>query len=100
MTPKAHLIRQHWWWLSFCDASLPKGEQFLGVCIIGPALDIEEAVILADANFCDPGGEVVGVAIPREVEPLIPVSYRKRLLTRAEAEQFDEQMAENHPWPK
>lgn len=70
-----------WWWLSFCDAHLPKGTQFLGVAIVF-AHDMVGAVKVAHALGINPGGQVLGapfVGIP-------PEKYRERSLTREEAE--------------
>lgn len=52
------------WWLSFCDADRPKGEQFLGVAIVGPAGNIAEAAMQAHAHGCNPGGQVMGIELP------------------------------------
>jgi hypothetical protein len=69
-------------WLSFCDPDLPKGEQFLGACLIEvTAADAHEATIrpfpfapagsdwlaaaLRKANSlgCNPGGEVEALEV-------------------------------------
>ena len=51
------------WWLSFADPTLPKGQQFLGACIVR-GTDVAEAAMDAHLRGCNPGGEVRGVAIP------------------------------------
>jgi hypothetical protein len=75
-------------WLSFCDASLPKGSQFLGACIV-PGDDVVEAVQAAWRLGCNPGGEALGHVIPSDVEPRIADKWKRRLLTRAECEAMD-----------
>ena len=47
------------YYLSFCDPDKPRGEQFLGACIV-PASDIVTAVRVAHLLGCNPGGEVLG----------------------------------------
>ena len=95
ITGRVHRVRHvsmpeaTWFWLSFCDASKPKGSQFLGACIVGPAHTFLAAVALARAQGCNPGGEVAGAVIPPEIEPKIPATHRNRLLTRSEAEGMD-----------
>jgi hypothetical protein len=81
-----------WWWLSFCDASRPVGEQFLGVSIVGPAQSMGHASMLAWARGCNPGGEIVGGPVrPGGIEQL-PEADRNRLLTRDEARAADRKM--------
>ncbi len=78
-----------WWWLSFCDGQRPRGSQLLGVCVVqGDGLmgAIQEAHRLG----CNPGGEVLGTPI-RKGEWLPKKKWRGRLLTRAQAEEADEQ---------
>jgi hypothetical protein len=77
-----------WWWLSFADGERPKGEQFLGVVIVGEADSIVGASILAHALGINPGGEVLGAPIPPEYLATIAESDRGRLLTKTEAEAF------------
>ena len=72
-----------WWWLSFTDASRPKGSQFLGVAIV-EARGIAGAVTAAHRLGINPGGAVLAIAIPPEHVPAL--SYRNRLLSRDEAE--------------
>lgn len=70
-----------WWWLSFCDTTRPKGEQFLGVAIV-QAGGIVSAVGEAHRLGCNPGGEVQGWPMP-----LVPAEeWRERLLSREEVE--------------
>ena len=45
------------WWMSYCDGSLPKGSQFLGVTII-KAKGMAHAVQRAWDMGINPGGEI------------------------------------------
>lgn len=75
-----------WWWLSFADATLPKGTQFLGACIVR-ARGMVSAVSRAHVLGINPGGEVVGYELPAAADEIgIPDDYCNRLLTREEAE--------------
>jgi hypothetical protein len=75
-----------WWWLSFCDISKPRGFQFLGVAIVGPAHDLSCAVSLAWARGCNPGGQVLARKISIEH---VPVADRFRLLTSDDCDRID-----------
>lgn len=81
-----------YWWLSFADSSLPKGSQFLGACIVGPADDLARAAKLAWWVGINPGGEVMGKPIADETFVGIPVDWTARLLTRDECDELDEIM--------
>jgi hypothetical protein len=88
-------LRERWeseavlyWWLSFADADLPKGSQFLGATVI-EAPDMISAVTRAHALGCNPGGEVVGHAIAPEYSYRIEPWMVGRLMSRAECEAFD-----------
>lgn len=72
-----------WFWLSFADARLPKGSQFLGVVVIA-ADTFLEAVVLTHALGLNPGGEVEGFPITRGLVP--HPRWLDRLLNREEAE--------------
>lgn len=75
-----------WWYLSFADAALPRGSQFLGaVCV--QAMGFASAVEAARARGLNPGGEVRGLNFPDAMEP--PEAFRHRLLTRKDAEALD-----------
>lgn len=85
------------WWLSFADAELPKGSQFLGACIV-PAGSIIEAVQIAHAMGVNPGGDVVGHPIPESDAWLLAAqptlrTYVGRILTRDECETLDRELA-------
>lgn len=71
-----------WWWLSFVDAKLPKGSQFLGVAIVEGA-DIVSAATTAHQIGCNPGGQVMGISIIKDRLP--DDAWRNRLLAKAEA---------------
>lgn len=79
-------------WLSFCDPHRPKGSRFLGVAIV-PGAEVITAARVAWALGCNPGGEVEGRAIPPDKDRLIAEHWRGRLLTRAECEAFEEELA-------
>ena len=80
-------------WLSFCsDSDLPEGSQFLGACIV-PGDDVLSAVQAAHMLGCNPGGEVVGHPVPPGMDQYVEDRWRNRLMTRAECEQFDREMA-------
>jgi hypothetical protein len=53
------------WWMSFCDARRPQGEQFLGVCIVR-AHNEAEATRVAWQLGINPGGEIMFMAIDEE----------------------------------
>ncbi len=59
----------NWWWLSFCDPDKPEGSQFLGACIVDGE-DFSDALSVAWAAKCNPGGEIafvqIGETIPEE----------------------------------
>lgn len=54
-------------WLSFCDRSLPAGEQFIGVCLVR-ANSLGHALEEAWLRKCNPGGEVLASRITKEGE--------------------------------
>lgn len=78
-----------WYWLSFADSSLPKGEQFLGASIVGPVHDKRLALPLAHLLGCAAGGEVAMHEIPAWRLAFVPDEYKRRLLTRTEAAGLD-----------
>jgi hypothetical protein len=85
-----------WWWLSFADAGLPKGSQFLGCCIV-EGYGIITAVQRAHELGIDPGGGVMGIDIPNDLLHQFPESYRDRLLTRQETEELGPMVNERGP---
>lgn len=76
------------WWLSFADGDLPKGQQFLGACIVR-APNFGAAVGMAHLIGCNPGGEAQGAQIPDDVSPLVEEQWRHRLLDQTECETLD-----------
>lgn len=97
-------------WLSFCDKERPKGEQFLGACIVDVTdQDAAEAAIDVALGFpnarpgaewvaaalkkawrlgCNPGGEVAHHEIPAD-NPNVTQFQRGVLLDRATIEEID-----------
>ena len=45
-----------YYWLSFCDAKQPEGEQFLGGCLID-AEGVDDAIKKAWRRGCNPSGD-------------------------------------------
>jgi hypothetical protein len=74
--------------LSFCDARKPTGKQFLGACIV-PATDLIDAIKTSHLNGCNPGGEVLGHAIPTISAPRVKAHQIGVLMNREQAESFD-----------
>lgn len=77
-----------WWWLSFCDASLPPGSQFLGGCYV-QAAEIGQALAISHALGINPGGEVAfaGPLEDKKLRKMVTASDRHRLLSKAEIEE-------------
>ena len=78
-------------WLSFCDPARPKGQQFLGACIV-EGDDIIQAVQMAHVKGCNPGGEVKGVQVVPATLRLIRDEWRNRLISRDECRAFDQEV--------
>ena len=78
-----------WYWLSFSDTDRPKGQQFLGACVVR-ARGIATAVREAHVQGCNPGGQVKVVG-PAEFE--VKPGWANRLLSRAECDEFTRQHA-------
>ena len=71
-----------WWWISFADGDLPKGQQFLGVAIV-QGFGFGSATMAAHRLGINPGGEAQGLPFPEWTgEP--PAEYQNRLLQRDE----------------
>lgn len=75
------------YWLSFADAALPTGQQFLGVCIVR-AGEFIEAVHVSHALGINPGGECQGHSLVYQdgVVNKIPAEAVERLLSREECD--------------
>ena len=102
-------------WLSFCDVTRPKGQQFLGACLI--EVTAEEALAAAldlllrfpmaqpDAEWigaastkawrlgCNPGGEMASAEIP-PANPMLAHYERGVLMDRATIERIDAEIAQ------
>jgi hypothetical protein len=78
-------------WLSFCDPEKPKGEQFLGACVV-MGHNVGVASMIAHVLGCNPGGEVAGCPIPDEHIPLIRPKWLARVLTKQECKEFDDEL--------
>ena len=76
-----------WQYLSFCDGSAPKGQQWLGCCIV-EGDDVVEAAARAHDLGCNPGGQVACWAF-RYVPPM---QYRNRLLNKVELSRMMEEV--------
>ena len=79
-------------YLSFADASLPKGSQFLGAAIVN-ALSFIEAVTVTHYLGINPGGEVQGYRVvnPHTGEYLaVPAQFIGKLLQRNEIDALSE----------
>lgn len=82
-------MAQHY--LSFADPDLPEGTQFLGAAIVesDAALGFVGAVTVAHMLGINPGGEVMGIALP---DDWVPAKWTGRLLSRADLDQMDVEM--------
>lgn len=75
-----------WFYMSFADASLPEGEQFLGGCYV-EADSFPEALTWTHTEGINPGGEIqVYELTAKDVDANVPAADRFRLLTRQELE--------------
>lgn len=78
-----------YYWLSFVDDALPKGQRFLGGCLV-QAGSATAALIKAHAMKINPGGEVAIVEITDRYEPNVARFQLNHLYSRAEIEAMDE----------
>jgi hypothetical protein len=71
-----------WFYLSFADANLPEGTQFLGGCYV-QAPDIQSAIIRSHRMKINPGGavQIAGPLSDREMDTHTSEADRHRLLT-------------------
>lgn len=81
------------YWLSFCDAEKPEGEQFLGAAIVR-AVCLSHAVAASHLSDCNPGGEVQGIAMPASLAARVTDEWLGRLLSREDIARFDAAMGE------
>ncbi|MDD2775483.1 MAG: hypothetical protein PHU06_05980 [Gallionella sp.] len=75
------------YWLSFADASRPKGGQFLGV-LIGEADDVTEVIKKAWRLGMNPGGEIQFHILAQDLK--VPEPLLWRLMTKQEAKHADQ----------
>jgi hypothetical protein len=79
------------YWLSFCDPGRPKGEQFLGACLV-EGQSFLDAVRAAHRQRLNPGGEVKGLEVTPASAARVAPAWRGRLLTRQECEALDREL--------
>lgn len=83
------------WWLSFCDPNKPKGQTFLGECMVeveSPSrgeTGIAFAVEVASIAGCNPGGDILGWAISLESAAWVSDQWKNRLLSKGEIATFN-----------
>jgi len=70
-------------YMSFTDPDLPKGQQWLGGCIV-PADSGAEALTMSHLLGCNPGGQIAFCEVPEHVT--LKPDYVGRLLNRQEIE--------------
>lgn len=78
-------------WLSFADPKRPRGEQWLGAAIVR-ARNSWEAIAEAHLLGCNPGGEVLFVALPPQQAARVPERWIGKLLTKEDVACVDEEM--------
>lgn len=98
-------------WLSFCDGDRPKGQQFLGACVVDVTDEEAERMKLevlirfphalegahwigaatrkAHTLGCNPGGEVASLDVTDRSPELLARYRRGHLMTRDEIEAID-----------
>jgi hypothetical protein len=77
-------------WMSFCDPSKPEGQQFTGVALV-EADSLPEAITMAWATGCNPGGEIQSAEVPLDLLPndkrvLLAKAPKHTLMDRAALE--------------
>jgi hypothetical protein len=78
-----------YYWLSFVDDDLPKGQRFLGGCLV-QAGSTTAALIKAHAMEINPGGEVAIVEITPKYVANTAKFQTNHLYSKAELEAMDE----------
>lgn len=78
-------------WMSFGDASLPKGSQFLGGLLI-EADDFHAALLKSHRLLLNPGGEIKAFEIEVPIPESIEEEYADRLLTREQCADMEKDM--------
>lgn len=74
------------WYMSFCDAELPQGQQFLGGCFVA-AKTLSGALTVSHTLKCNPGGEVKFHELPPGMK--LPSKWLARLLSKDELDRMD-----------
>lgn len=69
------------WYLSFADREPPLGRGWLGACYVWANEYIDDAIIEACRQDCNPGGEVIGFALTSQQAGLVKRDHMNRLLT-------------------
>ncbi len=83
MPPIPDFPPKPWWWLSFADPDKPEGQRFAGVCIVQGS-NMEDAVSEAWRRKCNPGGEIMALALGYLTEEKVPLECRNRLMSGEE----------------
>lgn len=89
------------WWLPFVDPALPVGSRFLGACIVEIEGVVGETRIqqmqrahqAAWTHGCNPGGAIRAHEIREDAGKRVPRKWVHRLLTRAECEALERELA-------
>lgn len=92
-TPKAYVEKAmindtgSWFYLSFADAGLPEGSQWLGCCYVRGSEGLY-AICRAHYLGINPGGEVkfIGPIDQATMDELVPAGDWERLLSREDIE--------------
>ena len=77
------------WYMSFADADLPEGSQWLGACLV-KARGLATATVEAHQRGCNPGGEIM--AAPMQADFEIPDKWMNRLLSRDDLSAMDREV--------
>jgi hypothetical protein len=83
------------YWLSFSDPDLPKGEQFLGACLV-EAPSLAEAIHQTWVRRINPGGEVISQKLGNGVPGAFRHfwrEYSQRLLSASDVKELNEKLA-------
>lgn len=82
------------WYLSFADASLPRGSQFLGAVVV-EGVNLPGAVTRAHLLGVNPGGGVYGIELPAQIVARVPAEFMDRLLAPVDIREFDRAIGGN-----
>jgi hypothetical protein len=78
-----------YYWLSFVDDDRPKGNRFLGGCLV-QARSPQDAILEAWQQHCNPGGEVAMIEITPPYEVNVAKFQINRLYSKGEIEAMGE----------